>query len=337
MYTGGSERLRIDTSGNLLLGTTTGFSTTTNAGNMVIAGLGMYPYTTNTGSTNTVGFSSLNIENLTTFIGNNGATTQGYDGITSSPKGSNTGAGGTSFVTVRGGNFLPTIQSSSSAARVAIFGINSTAQRGNANDTSTASNNNIIGVIATAAHATTAGAGILTGTGVGLQAQSSNVNGTMTAMHGVRSLISLANATTSLSASSTNAYGFSSELSIGSTSGGGGTATNLFGYRNSLAISTTGTVTNFYGLFLGTPSVAGTLTNRWGIYQEDTAGTNLLAAPTKISNGYTVATLPTGAAAAVGMKAYVTDALSPVFLTAVVGGGAVVTPVFHNGTTWVAG
>jgi hypothetical protein len=50
--------------------------------------------------------------------------------------------------------------------------------------------------------------------------------------------------------------------------------------------------------------------------------------------GYTVATLPTGVA---GMKAYVTDASVPVFLNAVVGGGAVVTPVFHNGTTWVAG
>lgn len=49
--------------------------------------------------------------------------------------------------------------------------------------------------------------------------------------------------------------------------------------------------------------------------------------------GYTVATLPTGA---VGQIAYVTDALAPSFLAAVVGGGAIVTPVFHNGTTWVA-
>ena len=48
---------------------------------------------------------------------------------------------------------------------------------------------------------------------------------------------------------------------------------------------------------------------------------------------YTVATLPIGAQ---GMFAYVTDALAPTYMTTVVGGGAVVTPVFYNGTNWVA-
>ena len=49
---------------------------------------------------------------------------------------------------------------------------------------------------------------------------------------------------------------------------------------------------------------------------------------------YTVATLPAGAA---GMKAIVTDATSPTFLGALTGGGTVVTPVFYNGSAWVAG
>lgn len=49
---------------------------------------------------------------------------------------------------------------------------------------------------------------------------------------------------------------------------------------------------------------------------------------------YTVATLP--AAGTAGRIAYVTDALAPAFLTAVVGGGAIVTPVFDNGVNWVA-
>jgi hypothetical protein len=52
------------------------------------------------------------------------------------------------------------------------------------------------------------------------------------------------------------------------------------------------------------------------------------------AKGYTVATLPTGT---VGAKAYVTDALSPTFLGTLTGGGAVTTPVFYNGTAWVAG
>lgn len=48
--------------------------------------------------------------------------------------------------------------------------------------------------------------------------------------------------------------------------------------------------------------------------------------------GYTVATLPAGTA---GDAAYVTDALAPTFLATVVGGGAVTTPVFYNGSNWV--
>tara|TARA_R110002153_G_scaffold52513_2_gene147192 strand:+ start:206 stop:1432 length:1227 start_codon:yes stop_codon:yes gene_type:complete len=50
--------------------------------------------------------------------------------------------------------------------------------------------------------------------------------------------------------------------------------------------------------------------------------------------GYTVSTLPTGA---VGDRAYVTDASVLTFLTSVTGGGTIISPVFHNGTTWVCG
>lgn len=57
--------------------------------------------------------------------------------------------------------------------------------------------------------------------------------------------------------------------------------------------------------------------------------------PLSNSVGFTVATLP--AAPSQGSRAYVTDALAPAFLAAVVGGGAVVTPVFFDGAAWVAG
>jgi hypothetical protein len=49
--------------------------------------------------------------------------------------------------------------------------------------------------------------------------------------------------------------------------------------------------------------------------------------------GYTVATLPAGTQ---GDTAYVTDAVAPTYLGVVTGGGTVVTPVFYNGTAWVA-
>jgi len=48
---------------------------------------------------------------------------------------------------------------------------------------------------------------------------------------------------------------------------------------------------------------------------------------------YIVATLPIGVQ---GDTAYVTDALAPTYLSIIVGGGAVVTPVFYNGTNWIA-
>lgn len=50
-------------------------------------------------------------------------------------------------------------------------------------------------------------------------------------------------------------------------------------------------------------------------------------------NGYTVATLPAGV---IGETAYVIDALAPIFLGIIAGGGSVVTPVFYNGANWIA-
>lgn len=58
----------------------------------------------------------------------------------------------------------------------------------------------------------------------------------------------------------------------------------------------------------------------------------LIADATVRFKGYTVATLPAGT---IGDNAYVTDALAPTFLATVVGGGAIVTPVFYNGSAWV--
>ncbi len=54
-------------------------------------------------------------------------------------------------------------------------------------------------------------------------------------------------------------------------------------------------------------------------------------------NIYTVATLPAATTALQGSTATVTDATLPSFLGTLTGGGAVVCPVFCNGTAWVAG
>ena len=63
------------------------------------------------------------------------------------------------------------------------------------------------------------------------------------------------------------------------------------------------------------------------------AVTGAISATTTIRpGGYTVATLPAGT---IGMKAYVTDALAPAFLTLLVGGGAAYSGAQFNGTIWV--
>ncbi len=74
-------------------------------------------------------------------------------------------------------------------------------------------------------------------------------------------------------------------------------------------------------------------------FLESPTFTGTVTAPTIISTavvrlkGYTVATLPAGTQ---GGTAFVTDATTPTYNAALVGGGAVVVPVFYNGTAWVS-
>ena len=64
----------------------------------------------------------------------------------------------------------------------------------------------------------------------------------------------------------------------------------------------------------------------------DKSGVVTTTAPV-ILKGYTVATLP---APVVGMTAYITDATTPTYNGALVGGGAITVPVFYNGIAWVS-
>ena len=74
-------------------------------------------------------------------------------------------------------------------------------------------------------------------------------------------------------------------------------------------------------------------------FLESPTFTGIVTAPTIVSTaivrlkGYTVATLPVGTQ---GDTAFVTDATTPTYLGALVGGGAVVTPIFFDGVAWVS-
>jgi hypothetical protein len=92
---------------------------------------------------------------------------------------------------------------------------------------------------------------------------------------------------------------------------------------------------------IGTAGLSGsTTTISIGSAVSGALGTTILNQTTVLGStiqmkNYTIATLP--AAGTAGRRAYVTDALAPTFLGALTAGGSVRTPVFDNGTAWVAG
>lgn len=106
-----------------------------------------------------------------------------------------------------------------------------------------------------------------------------------------------------------------------------------FGY----AANATAVNAGIIGYAPNSSSVTNATTNSLMVAYE---GTNLLLDANRITankpvklKSYTVGTLPTGQQ---GDTAYVTDATAPTYLGALTGGGAVVCPVFHNGTAWIS-
>lgn len=121
----------------------------------------------------------------------------------------------------------------------------------------------------------------------------------------------------------------SGNVAYGYYSGAYETGSNAFYIGNrdytSTALEKAGAL--LYGTFNTTPS-SQTLTINAAL----TVSEAIIASKVVRLKGYTVAGLPAGTQ---GDTAFVTDALAPTFLATVVGGGAVVTPVFYNGTNWV--
>jgi lysophospholipase L1-like esterase len=108
---------------------------------------------------------------------------------------------------------------------------------------------------------------------------------------------------------------------------GGGASGNVSHYY-SYAATTSGQTKL---IEIGTNGLSGSTTNiAIGSAVSGASGITTINSPLVLKN-YTVATLPAGS---IGMKATVTDALTPVYDTNVVGGGARVIEVIFNGTTW---
>lgn len=111
-----------------------------------------------------------------------------------------------------------------------------------------------------------------------------------------------------------------------------GTDTNIGGANLTIQPGTgtgTGTIST---LILRSPVAVGSGTGA----QTQTTGLTIRAG-TAVMTSYTVAALPTAATAGAGARAFVTDALTPVFGSEVVGSGAVGVPVYSTGSAWNVG
>ena len=135
-----------------------------------------------------------------------------------------------------------------------------------------------------------------------------------------------------ISTSGTNRYNIDS-VSIRSVTTGGfaiarTSGTSVYSFQGS---TTTGMGLSGTSLVLTTGGTVGlTITTA----KDATFAGKIIGSNTIRLKGYTVAGLPTGT---VGDTAYVTNALAPAFGATVAGGGAVVVPVFYDGTNWIVG
>jgi hypothetical protein len=128
-----------------------------------------------------------------------------------------------------------------------------------------------------------------------------------------------------------NATPVANLLTIGESSRGG-TDSNVAG-ANGTVQSGLGTGTGALStLILRSPIAAASGTTA----QTYATGLTVIGGTAKMTS-YTVSALPAAATVGAGARAFVTDALTPVFGSAVTGGGAVGVPVYSDGSTWLVG
>jgi len=192
-----------------------------------------------------------------------------------------------------------------------------------------------VGATLSTATSLTVANSLLGGTGTGFSFVVNLQSGTSNTAVGYQSLY------TNSTGGSNTAHGYQAGYAV--TTG----SNNVF-FGQGSGYTTTLTTTGFQLVYIGSGSRGSAVGNQNEIaigYNATGLGTNTSVignsstTRTKVfgtveTTGYTVATLP--AAGVAGRRAYVTDALAPTYLGALVGGGAVTCPVFDNGTAWVS-
>jgi len=273
----------LKSSGNVLIGTTTDFTSTTVPGALEVAGYGIYPYVYR-GTTNTTDFSGINWYTPTAFSGNNGASSQNLYAGTFMANVQNTGAGGTNRIAAYALLANSAVDSSGVGATVRAQGLQITASRYSATDLSTRTDSSVHGIQLTASHVATAPSTIVSSFVQGLLVNSNNNAGTASSHIGVGSTLVVGTTSGAPVTSSPTAIQFhSTSFAVGLSAGNAATVTTGAAfYATGPTVAATGTMTTYYGLFLGSSSVTGTLTNLYGVYSADTAAINYFGGNTGV-------------------------------------------------------
>lgn len=289
LSTNGVERVRLDSSGNLLVGTATGFTTTGAAGSVAVTGHGIYPYTTYSGSSpsglvNTINREPLVIASSASF---DGSSSISYQGIGSYPAVSATGTGGTNATALYGFSAWPQVPSSGASARLSVGGIIGRAIRASSSDASSNASNAIVGVFSAAGIEGTVSSGASATEIIGFTSTAYSGSGTSTQVYGYRSSVEATSVGTDQNTTITNVAAYAvSRIRLGLTSGATSTVTNLYGVNiTGVDVRATATVNNYYAFFAAAPTVTGTLTNRWGVYIADASSPNYFAGSVQVGAG----------------------------------------------------
>jgi len=266
----------IKSGGSVVVGTTD-WTNTAVTGAMAINGYGVYPYV-NRGATNTAGFSGIVWYTPTAFSGNNGASSQVLEATKIVANVKNDGTGGTNLTSGYAFSLASNIDSTGVAASVRAQGILAQSYRYSATDLSTRTDNIVVGIQANANHVITAPSTIVSLNLQSFIGNTSNQSGTATNHHGISSTVTAGTTAGAPTTISTNMLQFNSnQFSVGQATGNTVTVTTGASfYAAGPTVSATGTMTTFYGLYLGAASVTGTLTNNWGVYVADTAANSYI-------------------------------------------------------------
>jgi hypothetical protein len=284
-----ATKLEVDSSGNLLIGTATGFTTTSVPGGCVFSGYGIYPYTsyessTPSGVTNTTIRSSVNSLANVSF---DGSSSLEHQSILVRPTLSATGTGGSNQSSLRGVVSSPRITFAAASSRVFLQGGLFSAIRTSSTDSSTNASNAQQGLFAVAGVDGSVGSGASSAEITGAGCSVFSGSGSTTNISGFSARLETSTVSTDQNTTITNASLFiGSAITLGRASGPTTSITNLYGTNiGGPNIRATATVTNYYAFFAAAPTITGTLTNRWGIYISDASSPNYFAGSVQVGSG----------------------------------------------------